>query len=227
MKIISLAEARERGLRIKEARIFAGFKSARAFCERHTNVALSTLKAWESGKHYVLTPKGAYLISLALKQHHVDVGIEWLLDGKGVGPTMDGMRCTAAILNSDSLLVTLLEQHSEQVPCELNQFIQASPNAVHYQMPDNSMQPAFSKGDWLCGFWISPDDFGALNRCYALIEQTDGSVLCRYVLSNHNSTMHVQTMRATDPVYINASRVAMITRNYRNIESIVKQPAEI
>ncbi|MDF1654102.1 MAG: hypothetical protein P1U34_03230 [Coxiellaceae bacterium] len=227
MNIISLAEARERGLRIKEARIFAGFKSARAFCERHTDVALSTLKAWESGKHYILTPKGAYLISMALKQHHVEVGIEWLLDGKGLGPTLDGVSSHTAMMDSESLLATLLEQHSEQIPCELNQFLQSSPNAVHYQMPDNSMQPAFAKGDWLCGFWISPDDFGVLNRCYALVEQADGTVVCRYMLDNHNNTVHVQTMRATDPVYINATRLAMITRNYRNVESIVKQPAEI
>ena len=226
MNILSLTEARERGLRIKEARIFAGFKSARAFCDRHSDVALSTLKAWESGKHYILTPKGAYLISMALKQHHVDVSIEWLLDDKGFGQTLTNSS-GIKISDSDALLSTLLQQHEEQLPTELNQFLQSSPNAVHYQMPDDCMRPVFAKGDWLCGFWIPLEDYAVLNRCYALIEHADGSVVCRYVLDNHNDTIHVQTMRATDPVYIKASRVAMITRNYRHAESVVKQPAEI
>ncbi len=221
MNTLTLSEARERGLRIKEARIFAGFKSARAFCERHSSIALSTIKAWESGKHYVLTPKGAYLISMALKQHHVDVSVEWLLDGKGLGPTSKSA-ATTNIETADSLAATLLERHDDSIHAELNDFIQTHEHAVHYQMPNDSMKPAFSKNDWLCGYWINPNEYSALHRCYALVEQPDGAVICCYILNHHQNTIHGQTLRSGDPFYITTPRIAMITRVYRSANAIIK-----
>src|SRR3989338_8611495 len=170
----------ERAQRIKEARLFAGYRTQEAFCKKHPDIPLATLKAWEAGTNAPLSTQGAKRLYVAFRESEVIVTPGWLLRGEEPGPHHVNKNLSESSLHNLSatpvnVIEKLTQKRSALVLQELLDFMNKNPSAVYMQIDDDSLEPLLQKGDYVCGEWLEGDDLKLLRDrvCIVLNEQND------------------------------------------------------
>ena len=169
-----LASSQARASRLKRMRRLT-FLSRKEFAKKH-DFSPGTLQNWETARFGGLTEKGARLILKAFKQEGIFCSYEWLMLGVGEGPvftksTLRGMReTTASRPVSDG-----------GVGQELKFFMQVHHGAVSVQLPDDSLEPYMSKGDWLAGVPCNAARRDEIIGKLCILELKEGGRVVRYV----------------------------------------------
>ncbi|STX39305.1 XRE family transcriptional regulator [Legionella feeleii] len=139
-------EQKNIGRRIKTVRSLAGI--TRKDLESKYGISMHTLQSWELGRN-PLTEKAASKLIEILHTTGVSCSIQWLLEGRGKSPTL--LNSEFALYSTlDKDMTSLLSQESG-IQKEIEFFKTHNPNAVVIMVSDDSMEPTYSKGDFVGG----------------------------------------------------------------------------
>lgn len=169
-----LASSQARASRLKRMRRLT-FLSRKEFAKKHT-FSPGTLQNWETARFGGLTEKGARLILKAFKQEGIFCSYEWLMLGVGDGPVF----AKSSMKNMQNNTFVQYPQ-GVGVAQELKFFMQMHPGAVSIQLPDDSLEPYMSKGDWLCGVSCNIARRDEILGKLCILELKDGRMVVRYV----------------------------------------------
>ena len=169
-----LASSQARASRLKRMRRLT-FLSRKEFAKKHA-FSPGTLQNWETARFGGLTEKGARLILKAFKQEGIFCSYEWLMLGVGDGPVF-AKSSRESVQNSASAR----SLPGVGVAQELRFFMQVHPGAVSIQLPDDSLEPYMSKGDWLCGVSCNIARRDEILGKLCILELKDGGAVVRYV----------------------------------------------
>ncbi|KTC98227.1 XRE family transcriptional regulator [Legionella erythra] len=134
------------GRRIKMVRNLAGI--SRKDLESKYGISMHTLQSWELGRN-PLTEKTASKLIEILHDAGVTCSVQWLLDGAGKSPTL----FTSEFMPYPALdkdIAPLLSQESA-IQKEIEFFKTNNPNAIVIMVSDDTMEPTYSKGDFVGG----------------------------------------------------------------------------
>ncbi len=196
-----------RAKRARSARKFAGLTMEQLNIQH--NIPPSTLQGWEntgctSLKNRSLTLKGAQRLVFALKNEGVFCSIEWLMEGKGPGPSF------TSPLMQDKSDCHYDSQHSSwtQDIClqnEIKAFEQNNPNPIVVLMPDDALSPLYDKGDIIGGIKYFFNDIARCVEHTCIIETNKSEVFVRKLQAGHNAHLytlvpHNSNTKSCDPI---------------------------
>ncbi|HAU0227414.1 TPA: helix-turn-helix transcriptional regulator [Legionella pneumophila] len=188
----------EMGQRIKRARMLAGL-SRRDLEEKH-GVSIHTLQSWELGRNPLNQAKAANLVEI-LHQYDVSCSIDWLLEGRGKGPS---------VIENEFKNFPFLEEAvggllatEQAIQKEIDFFKSNNPNAVVIMVSDDAMEPEYMPGDFIGGIkFIDRDKKGECVGHDCIVETTDGMFFRRLIKSEDKHLLVCNNNRTTvsDPV---------------------------
>ncbi|MCE3043983.1 helix-turn-helix domain-containing protein [Legionella sp. 16cNR16C] len=163
------------GRRIKTARSLAGI--SRKDLEEKFGISMHTLQSWELGRNPLNEKTASKLVEI-LHNAGVSCSMQWLLNGSGKSPSL---------LNSDFVpfpaldkdIAPLLSQESS-IQREIEFFKSNNPNAIAVMVSDDTMEPIYSKGDFVGGVqYFNPSDIEKCIGHDCIIELSEGTYVRR------------------------------------------------
>lgn len=167
-----------RAARVKRLRNLANL-SRRDMCNTH-DLNMFTLKGWELARHGGLPLDGAHKIIKRVAQEGVFCTVEWLLYEEGQGPKV--------IVGSSAPQETEICSEDDNIKEEIALFQKHYPNAIYYQVNDNSMHPAYAAGDFVAGIPIAPVAMQEMLGMNAVVQLSTGEMLCRNIRRGRSIT---------------------------------------
>lgn len=151
--------------------------SRRAFAERY-GIPAPTLQNWEDAKGNGLSEKGARNIVQLLKDAGIYCSVDWLMYGNGTGPQLTGYRyeIKEPVPNN-----AWAQKDSNCIEEELSLFRQHFPNSIELVVPDDSMEPRFTKGEWVAGVRHQSLELNNVNGKVCIVLTKDGQMALREV----------------------------------------------
>lgn len=172
-----------RGQRLRQLREATGNDNrkplTRAAIERKHGLSARTLKNWELGDGAGLTINGARRIVSIYKKENIQCSVNWLMEGDGIGP----QRIPSNISAPKNTNTT---DPLESIQAEIDCFLSLHPEAVTYEIRDDSMEPFYKAGDLVGGVRYYANDIpnGVDSDC--IVELVNGDILVRRL---QNSTV--------------------------------------
>ncbi len=167
------------GQRVKRARMLAGL--SRKDIETNHGISIHTLQSWEIGRNPLNHKKAANLVAV-LHQNGVSCSVEWLLEGKGKGPSMldaDFTKYPAIDENVGNLLET-----ESAIQKEIDFFKKNNPNSFVIMVSDDAMEPDYGAGDFVGGIkYLSPEKISDYVGYDCIIETPEGTFFRRLMKS--------------------------------------------
>lgn len=133
-----------RAERLKRVRRMAGY--SRDEFAKAAGVHPSSVSFWENVTHKGLSEAGARKAVAAVAKAGVICTSHWLMRGTGTPPYITGFSPATAPASDSSL--PILQSYFDEI-----EIFKSKPQAVVLEVPDNSMEPFFTKGDTVGGFW--------------------------------------------------------------------------
>ena len=157
------------GRRIKTARNLAGI--SRKDLETH-GISMHTLQSWELGRN-PLTEKAASKLVEIFHTTGVSCSAQWLLEGSGKSPSLLGSEFTPyPAINKD---IAPLFSQENTIQKEIEFFKTNNPNAIVIMVSDDTMEPTYSKGDFVGGIqYMNASDIDECVGHDCVIEISDG-----------------------------------------------------
>jgi len=134
------------GRRIKTARSLAGI--SRKDLESKYGISMHTLQSWELGRNPI-TEKAASKLVEIFHSSGVHCSAQWLLSGSGKSPSLLDSEFTP-YPTLDKQISSLLTQENT-VQKEIEFFKTNNPNAMVIMVSDDTMEPAYNRGDFVGG----------------------------------------------------------------------------
>jgi SOS-response transcriptional repressor LexA len=147
--------------RIRSARGFVRM-TRKEFCEKH-GFNLHTVFSWEAGKYLVRKPSLERFCK-ALASEGVICATEWLMEGKGDGPTLIAAQKNIVSPKAKSKPANRVSdsQEEQRIHAEIKAFQggykKAKMDAVVIQVADIAMSPLFEVGDYVGGCRVKSED---------------------------------------------------------------------
>ncbi len=213
------------GNRVKSARMLTGC-TRKAFSEK-TGISAATLRVWEeplAGRSGI-TKKGAERFTLILQSCGIYCTVEWLLLGKGPGPTLLNVDKETIFKNIEP--ITWGEE--EAIFKDIEAFKANNPNPIVAIVTDGSMIPFYSYGDYVGGVKRTGQEINALIGCNCIIELPKITIvrkislinnLGRYTLSALNIDSSIINPVITDTEIISAAKIIW-HRSREQVKSII------
>lgn len=173
--VISSGQARAK--RLKSLRKMTGL-SRKSFSEKH-KISQGTMQNWETARFGGLTEKGAKTILKALRQEGIHCNFEWLMYGVGSSPRLTDS--TRELTFKEEKTVRKEKPNPKSIEIELENFKQMHPNTVNITINDDSMLPAYQKGDIVAGKRRPLEASGKIIGETCIVETQDGQLLLRYI----------------------------------------------
>ena len=164
-----------RGKRVKSLRQLTQL-SRRAFAERY-GIPAPTLQNWEDAKGNGLSEKGARNIVQVLKEAGIYCSVDWLMYGIGSGPQLQEKRYEI----NEPLLDEGYVQDNNRIEEELSLFRKHYPNAIEFVVPDDSMEPCFTKDEWVAGVRYQATELYKVIGKVCIVLTKDGRMALREV----------------------------------------------
>lgn len=175
-KIKTSPEHQARAKRVWGLRQVTGL-SRREFAKRY-GVAAGTLQNWEDPNGNGLSEKGAYRLVNALKTSGVYCNVEWLMHGVGDPPhAAETIPSPATLALKDDLPASKYEQAA--LKAELQLFCSHYPEAIYFQVTDDSMLPTYQQGDFVAGIRVYQNNISQLIGQDCIILLSTGEQLLR------------------------------------------------
>jgi DNA-binding transcriptional regulator YiaG len=176
--------AEERGQRLRQIR--ESLKMSRLAFGEHYDISPRSIQNWESARYGGLTEKGARKIICGLQKDGIDCTLEWLFLGFGYGPPGLVIDSGVKLSEYDPNKAT------NSVGRELSYFHQLNPGSVDMIMPDDSMEPAFFKGDCVAGRRFIGGELQIAHNKSCIVQLQDGKTIIRKLLPGDQSeTFHL------------------------------------
>ncbi|MEI6806165.1 MAG: helix-turn-helix transcriptional regulator [Myxococcaceae bacterium] len=181
----NLENSSEMGLRIRMARSLLPLNRTE-FCEKH-GLNRYTIQAWELGRNKIgLTMLRRFCE--AMGKEGVFCTPEWLLHGKGDGPSKIGSR--GMEIKAEKSWVKRPKEHAnetQEIENEAEFFKETQSKAGHsvvvLQLPDSTMEPLYVRGDYVGGRAVPEELVGQLLGQVCLIEVGEGKFVLRRLLT--------------------------------------------
>lgn len=139
----------------------------------------TTLYYWESALTKAIKPDDLKsLLEVMENQVGIQCSYEWLTKGEGSGPQF---------LHSDPLRQSLPAAGEENledsnISKELSLFLKQNPKAIHWVIPDDSMEPLFTKDEVVAGISAYKKDITSLLGMNCIILTKNGNKYVRRLL---------------------------------------------
>ncbi len=169
----------EKAKRAQSARKFAGL-TREEMNIRH-DIPPSTLRGWECPgtlKNQGLTFKGAQRLAKALLKEGVVCSVEWLLEGKGLGPHFVSSKDNPAERKKSHSVW----EHQIALQKEIAFFEENNPNAVVLMIVDNGLEPYYSIGEYVGGIKRFAKEINSLENCFCIVETTENDIFIRKLI---------------------------------------------
>lgn len=158
--------------RIRSARGFVRM-TRKDFCEKH-GFNLHTVFTWEAGKYLVRRPSLERFCK-ALAKEGVFCSPEWLLEGKGEGPTLvTAQKNLLAAKAKPKASLTDDSEEEQRIHAEIKAFQsgykKAKVDAVVIQVADSAMSPYYEAGDYVGGRQVRDEDIKTLLGKTCIVE---------------------------------------------------------
>lgn len=131
---------------------------------------------WEAGKGNGLSPKGADKIEKIARAEGIWVTSAWLLHGTPPGPRM---------IESSEPLPAKISYGNPDLETDILKEVQAfharHPGAIDYKIPDDAMEPKFSKEDCIMGIKRTGESIKILVGHNCIVQTSDGELLFRHI----------------------------------------------
>lgn len=209
------ANDKNSGLRIKQARLLAGYKSQVAFSQAHpalpNRVSLSSLKLYESGIKK-LTHKAAERLASALAEDGVVVSKEWLHDGVGAPPRrIDRSSPQLNTFNTDSAfnLEQFIFNYERDCMNTIDAFLKSHDQGFFCTVADNDLWPELHEGDTVCGVWLPKEAMTLLDARTAVIE-LNGDKRCRKINVQSDGSALLSTLHSPTKETATLERAGLI-----------------
>lgn len=165
------------GRRIKTARSLAGI--SRKDLENKHGISMHTLQSWELGRN-PLTEKAASKLVEIFHSTGVSCSAQWLLEGTGKSPSLLASEF-APYPTLDKDIAPLFAQENS-IQKEIEFFKTNNPNAIVIMVSDDTMEPIYSKGDFVGGIqYMNAADIDECVGHDCIIEIGDGIFFRRLV----------------------------------------------
>ncbi len=170
-----------RGDRIKSARMLAGH-TRQSFAES-SGISANTIRAWEEppANRNGITSNGAKRITEALNNGGVYCTEDWLLFGKGPGPTL--INDAPSLDDPDNIEWG----QEEAVFRDINAFKSNNPSPLVTIITDDAMVPFYSYGDYVAGTRRVGDNIRALIGLNCIVEVGDRTLVRRISMVDQNN----------------------------------------
>lgn len=155
----------QRAQRVRQLRKF--LKLSRRQFSLVSYIPSDTLRNWEQGRYGGLTEKGARKLVDVFEKKNVHLSVAWLLYGLG--------RCPVGLVDSKELKIPI--DDASLIAQELDYFHQLNPDAVDYQVVDESMLPCFLPGDYVAGRWLSETNFNQVIGLPCLVKTREDTLV--------------------------------------------------
>lgn len=165
------------GRRIKTARSLAGI--SRKDLEQKYGISMHTLQSWELGRN-PLTEKAASKLVEIFHSTGVSCSTQWLLNGSGKSPSLVASEFVP-FPTLDKDIAPLFTQENA-IQKEIEFFKANNPNALVIMVSDDTMEPTYSKGDFVGG--IQYMDTSEIEKCIGhdcIVEISEGIYFRRLV----------------------------------------------
>lgn len=184
------------GVRLKKARIMAGF--TRQALEDKYGISVNTLQAWENEKS-PLTLKGAAKMLEVLDDSGIACSIDWLLYGIGTLPQLKDTRADSFFpFNRTEVKPQEINWSDEAaIIHEIEAFRTFNQNSLVIIVPDDSMLPAYTVGDYVGGKRKTIEQFEQLLGTNCIVETKDGFTILRHVAAI--KTQGILTLSTINP----------------------------
>ncbi|WP_133139687.1 helix-turn-helix domain-containing protein [Legionella genomosp. 1] len=168
------------GRRIKTARSLAGI--SRKDLEQKFGISMHTLQSWELGRNPLNEKTASKLVEI-LHSAGVSCSMQWLLNGSGKSPSLVNSDFVPfPVLDKD--IAPLLSQESS-IQREIEFFKSNNPNAIAMMVSDDTMEPSYSKGDFVGGIkYLNAVDIEKCLGHDCIIEINEGTYFRRLVKRN-------------------------------------------
>lgn len=181
----NLENSSEMGLRIRMARSLLPLNRTE-FCEKH-GLNRYTIQAWELGRNKIgLTSLRRFCE--AMGKEGVFCTPEWLLHGKGDGPSKIGSR--GVEIKAEKSWVKPYQENTDEIleiENEVEFFrenqITAGHSVVVLKLPDNAMEPFYARGDYVGGRAVPQALINQLIGQACVIEVGEGNFVLRRLLT--------------------------------------------
>lgn len=170
----------EKAKRTQSARKFAGL--TREAMETRHSIPPSTLRGWERPgtlKNQGLTLNGAQRLVKALQVEGVACSVEWLMDGKGIGPHF--LETTLEQNNSKNIRKISLWNQNIVIQNEIKFFQENNPDSVVLMVTDDGLAPVYSLGDFVGGIKKYQKEMLKVIGHHCIIETASKEILIRKV----------------------------------------------
>ncbi|RAP34644.1 XRE family transcriptional regulator [Legionella quinlivanii] len=165
------------GRRIKTARSLAGI--SRKDLEEKFGISMHTLQSWELGRNPLNEKTASKLVEI-LHSAGVSCSMQWLLNGSGKSPSLVNAEFVP-FPTIDKDIAPLLSQENS-IQKEIEFFRSNNPNAMVIMVSDDTMEPTYSRGDFVGGiqYLNTPD----IERCIGhdcIVELNEGTYFRRFI----------------------------------------------
>lgn len=169
------------GRRIKTARSLAGI--SRKDLESKFGISMHTLQSWELGRNPITEKAASKLIEI-FHSSGVSCSAQWLLHGSGKSPSLLDSEF-APYPAVDKEIAPLLTQETT-IQKEIEFFKTNNPNAIVIMVADDTMEPSYSKGDFVGGIqYLNTSDIDECVGNDCIIEIGDG-IFFRRLMKREN-----------------------------------------
>lgn len=134
------------GRRIKTARSLAGI--SRKDLESKYGISMHTLQSWELGRNPI-TEKAASKLVEIFHSTGVSCSAQWLLQGAGKSPSLLASEFSPYPAIDKDIAPLFTQENTIQK--EIEYFKTNNPNAMVIMVSDDTMEPSYSKGDFVGG----------------------------------------------------------------------------
>ena len=181
----NLENSSEMGLRIRMARSLLPLNRTE-FCEKH-GLNRYTIQAWELGRNKI----GVTMLRRfceAMGKEGVFCTSEWLLHGKGNPPSKIGSR--GMQIKAEKSWVKQPKENAnetQEIETEVEFFKETQSKSGHHavvlQLPDNTMEPLYARGDYVGGRAVPQKRVNQLIGHVCVVEVGEGNFVLRRLLT--------------------------------------------
>lgn len=172
-KKFSEEESKNIGFRIRACRVLTGL-TQEEFGAR-TGLSVPSIKIWEYGG-VIPRVEGLKNFTELLRQFDIFASVDWLLYGKGTGPSYSLNNCGED--DGDNFLSDELSAFKEMFEKKCKK-IKANPILI--EVRDNEMAPLFCRGDFIAGILLDKESFDNNPTHPSLVLLKDGTYAPRYL----------------------------------------------
>jgi transcriptional regulator with XRE-family HTH domain len=158
------------GRRIKTARSLAGI--SRKDLESKYGISMHTLQSWELGRNPI-TEKAASKLVEIFHSTGVSCSTQWLLQGSGKSPSLLGSEFSPYPTIDKDIAPLFTQENTIQK--EIEYFKTNNPNAMVIMVSDDTMEPTYSKGDFVGGIqYLNTSDIDECIGHDCIVEINEG-----------------------------------------------------